>query len=97
MTIRECARIQTFPDSFTFIGSEAEKIKQIGNAIPPLLAQIFAEQIYLLNNTPSQNYEKGLLSFSLTKAEAMSPALEKTCQKINNLCIRQGELFHGNN
>ena len=35
----ECARIQTFPDGFKFAGSVHGKIKQIGNAVPPLLAQ----------------------------------------------------------
>src|SRR5208283_1510731 len=38
LTIRECARIQTFPDYFEFVGSQGDKIQQIGNAIPPLLA-----------------------------------------------------------
>lgn len=35
---RECARIQTFPDSFEPVGTTAQKITQIGNAVPPLLA-----------------------------------------------------------
>lgn len=96
LTIRECARIQTFPDSFNFKGSEAEKIKQIGNAIPPVLAQIFAEHIYFLNSLNGYNNRKGLISFSLTKAEAMSPALENTCKKLSALCSeQQGDLFHG--
>src|SRR5206468_12426062 len=38
LTLRECARIQTFPDEFTFQGTCAERAQLIGNAVPPLLA-----------------------------------------------------------
>jgi DNA (cytosine-5)-methyltransferase 1 len=43
ITHREAARLQSFPDSFRFIGSKIEIAKQIGNAVPPLLAQRVAE------------------------------------------------------
>lgn len=39
ISLREAARLQTFPDSFKFYGSFGEIAKQIGNAVPPLLAQ----------------------------------------------------------
>lgn len=79
LTLRECARIQTFPDNFIFCGNSTEKIKMIGNAIPPLLARCFADDLLNLYGFAGTPQEKGgLLSFSLTKTDTMSPALKKT-------------------
>lgn len=42
ITVREMARLQSFPDSFTFEGSKAKQMVQIGNAVPPLLGKAIA-------------------------------------------------------
>ena len=45
LTIREAARLQSFPDGFVWEGSLGEKFKQIGEAVPPLLALAIATKI----------------------------------------------------
>lgn len=45
LTVRECARLQTFPDNFIFPHSATANIMQIGNAVPPVLAHAVASQI----------------------------------------------------
>lgn len=45
LTVRECARIQTFPDDFSFKFSKTVNISQIGNAVPPVMAYLVAQRV----------------------------------------------------
>ena len=54
LSVRECARLQTFPDDFEFCGSIDKQYRQIGNAVPVELAYLIAKEI--LKNIKVHNY-----------------------------------------
>ncbi|MBI1822191.1 MAG: DNA cytosine methyltransferase [Nitrospirae bacterium] len=83
LSLRECARLQTFPDDFVFVGTQNEKIQMIGNAVPIRLAQHIAITLKkdFKSAKPTQN-GGALLSFVPTLSEGMSPVLQTVCDEI---------------
>ena len=56
VSIREAARLQTFPDSFVFLGTKDKQYQQVGNAVPPIMAKAIAEKLaYQLNKALSKD------------------------------------------
>ncbi|MNF95110.1 Modification methylase AplI [compost metagenome] len=58
-TVREAARIQTFPDNYIFHGSWGETMRQLGNAVPVRLAEVVARSVAdALNGIPPSRETK---------------------------------------
>lgn len=74
LSVRECARIQTFPDSFQFIYSNIlDGYKMVGNAVPPRLAKHLAlslhEQLGNIEQTVATNQKKVLIGYCRTELQ----------------------------
>lgn len=83
LTVRECARIQTFPDDFFFSGSRRDQAQQIGNGVPPRLAEAIGKTLLRdLQSAPDGVKPGALLSFTPTLSTGMSPILDCVKRKV---------------
>ena len=96
ITLREAAILQTFPAGFQFIGTRSEISTMIGNAIPPVFAAALGSAVLETLAQPAVEAQGQLTDFIVTHAEAMSPALAKTVNLVNqryNLVSTMPALF----
>ena len=62
LSIREAARLQSFPDSFVFVGTKDSQYQQIGNAVPPMMARVIAETVLeLIGDKPNTKYLREII------------------------------------
>lgn len=82
LTLRECARLQTFADNFSFEGTLSEKALLIGNAVPPRLAMLLGLHLSKRLLGRPDHSSPGLKSFVVSNASIMSPSLKRTYDMI---------------
>jgi len=97
LTVRECARIQTFPDGFRLAGLRRDRAQLIGNAVPPHLGEVLARSLRDdLSKTRGRTQAGALLSFVPTLSSGMSPILDAVTSKVERKYgagVEQGVLW----
>jgi DNA (cytosine-5)-methyltransferase 1 len=95
LTVREAARIQTYPDTFIFTGGQADRIQLIGNSVPPRLGKAIGDHLIgaLRAADIPANPEGRLLSFIPTLSEGKSPALQEVCELVERRFALNGQLL----
>ena len=88
ISVREAARLQSFPDGFVFAGAMNQAFQQIGNAVPPLMAKAIAAEIVKTIRAsasrhpmqPRQIAAAAVVEAGLPIAAHSQPAMEKAVE-----------------
>lgn len=80
LSVREGARLQTFPDTYRFVGSLQSRCRQIGNAVPPLLAHVLAYRLAVhLDGTSAAAHHRPAPVIKRSRAQA-NPGARRAAQ-----------------
>jgi DNA (cytosine-5)-methyltransferase 1 len=96
LTVKESARIQTFPDDYKFAGSHNQAYKQIGNAVPVKLAEAMAKQVYLYLSERKciiDDPENTPLMIAIQKSKSAFDKLKKEYDKDIEISDENIDLF----
>jgi DNA (cytosine-5)-methyltransferase 1 len=85
LTLRECSRLQGFPDSFEFVGNRSEQATLVGNAIPPNFGKVFGRWVAERSADASSPMvgSARLLEFRVANGAGMSPALHSVVRRVS--------------
>lgn len=87
LTVREGARLQSFPDWFDFAGTEYERCEQIGNAVPPLLGLAVARQVCKALESPSRGGKGVSMSGTLLETDRIAEKVEQELNIVRHVGI----------